>query len=108
MTVCKGAETSNWCHFEKDIYTAVIFYILKDHLGGISRNLESNILKNLGENCEKSTFHPKITHLSMEFGLVIGTIKKGIKSTIYMRIFIFDISFQEKVKNYFLFSVIFA
>ena len=59
--------------------TVVIFYILKDHLGWISRNLESNLLKNLGENCEKSTFHPKITHLSMEFGLVIGTIKRTLK-----------------------------
>ena len=29
----------------------------------------------------------------MEFGLVIGTIKKGIKSTIWMHILIFDISF---------------
>ena len=62
--------------------TAVIFYILKDYLGGISGNLESKLLKNLGENCEKSTFPPKITHLSMEFGIVIGTIKMGIKSTI--------------------------
>ena len=44
----------------------------------------------------------------MEFGLEIGAIKKGIKSTIQMHILIFDISFQEKVKNYFLFSVIFA
>ena len=44
----------------------------------------------------------------MEFRLVIGTIRKGIKSTIYMHILIFDISFQEKVKNYILFSVIFA
>ena len=44
----------------------------------------------------------------MEFGLVIGTIKKGIKSTILMHILIFNISFQEKVKNYFLFSVILA
>ena len=44
----------------------------------------------------------------MEFRLVIGTIKKGIKSTILMHILIFNISFQEKVKIYFLFSVIFA
>ena len=40
------------------------------------------MLQNLGENCEKSTFHPKITNLSMEFGLVIGTNRKGIKSFI--------------------------
>ena len=44
----------------------------------------------------------------MELELVIGTIRKGIKSTILMHILIFDIDFQEKVKNYFLFSVIFA
>ena len=62
--------------------SAVIFYIIKEHLGGISRNLESNLLKTLGENCEKSTFFPKFTHLSMELELVIGTIRKGIKSTI--------------------------
>ena len=55
---------------------------MKKHLGGISRNLESNVLKTLGENCEKSTFFQKITHLSMEFEFVIGTIWKGIKSTI--------------------------
>ena len=40
----------------------------------------------------------------MELKLVIGTIRKGIKSTILMHILIFDIGFQEKVKNYFLFS----
>ena len=74
----------------------------------MSRNLESNILENYAEYCEKSTFPQKITHLSMELGLVIGTIRKGIKSTILMHILIFDISFQEKVKNYFLYSVIFA
>ena len=39
-----------------------------------------------------------MAHLSMEFGLVIGTIKKGIKSTIWMHILIFNISFQEKLK----------
>ena len=89
-------------------YTAVIFWIIKEHLGGISRNLESNLLKTLDENCEKSTFPPKITHLSMELELVIGTIGKCIKNTIKMHILIFDIAFQEKVKNYFLFSVIFA
>ena len=33
--------------------TAVIFEIIKNHLGGMSRNLESNLLKILGENCEK-------------------------------------------------------
>ena len=44
----------------------------------------------------------------MELELVIGTIRKGIKSTIYMHILIFDIGCQEKVKNYFLFSAIFA
>ena len=44
----------------------------------------------------------------MELELEIGTIRKGIKSTIYMHILIFDIGFKEKVKNYFLFSVIFA
>ena len=44
----------------------------------------------------------------MELELVIGTIRKGIQSTIEMHILIFIISFQEKVKNYFLFSVIFA
>ena len=44
----------------------------------------------------------------MELELVVGTIRKGIKSTIYMHILIFIISFQEKVKNYFLFSVIFC
>ena len=44
----------------------------------------------------------------MEFELVIGTIGKRIKNTIKMHILIFDIGFQEKVKNYFLFSVIFA
>ena len=62
--------------------TALIFWIIKEHLGGINRNLESNLLKTLGENYEKSTFSPKITHLSMELELVIGTIRKGIKSTI--------------------------
>ena len=62
--------------------TAVIFWIIKEHLGGISRNLESNLLKTLSENYEKSTFFPKITHLSIELELVIGTIRKGIKSTI--------------------------
>ena len=62
--------------------TAVIFWIIKEHLGGISRNLESNLLKTLGENYEKSTFFPKMTHLLMELELVIGTIRKGIKSTI--------------------------
>ena len=87
--------------------TAVI-WIIKDNFGGISRNLESNLFKTLGENYEKSTFFPKITHLSMELELVIGTIRKGIKSTIEMHILIFDIAFQEKIKNYFLFTVIFA
>ena len=43
----------------------------------------------------------------MKLELVIGTIRKGIKSTIYMHILIFDIGFQEIVKNYFLFSAIF-
>ena len=62
--------------------TAVIFWIIKEHLGGISRNLESNLLKTSGENYEKSTFFPKIIHLSMELELVTGTIRKGIKSTI--------------------------
>ena len=47
-------------------------------------------------------------YLSMELELVIGTIRKGIKSTIKMHILIFDIGFQEKVKKYFLFSAIFA
>ena len=61
--------------------TAVIFWIIKEHLNGISRNLESNLLKTLGENYEKSTFFPEITHLSMELELEIGTIRKGIKST---------------------------
>ena len=44
----------------------------------------------------------------MALELVIGTIRKGIKSTIEMHILILIISFQEKVKNYFLFSVIFC
>ena len=44
----------------------------------------------------------------MELELVIGTIRKGIKSTILMHILIFDMDFQGKVKNYFLFSAIFA
>ena len=44
----------------------------------------------------------------MEFELVIDTIRKGIKNTTSMHILIFDISFKEEVKNYFLFSVIFA
>ena len=48
----------------------------------MSRNLESNLLKSLGENCEKSTFPPKITHLSMKLELVIGAIRKGNKITI--------------------------
>ena len=39
----------------------------------------------------------------MELKLVIGTIRKGIKSTIWMHRLIFDICFKEKVKNYFLF-----
>ena len=56
--------------------------LTEEHLGGISRNLESNLLKTLGENYEKSTFFPKMTHLLMELELVIGTIRKGIKSTI--------------------------
>ena len=34
----------------------------------------------------------------MELELVIGTIRKGIKSTIGMHILIFDIGFHEKVK----------
>ena len=37
----------------------------------------------------------------MELELVIGTIRKGIKSTIKMHILIFDIGFQEKVKKLF-------
>ena len=44
----------------------------------------------------------------MEFELEIGTIRKGIKSSILIHILIFDIGFQEKVKNYFLLSVIFV
>ena len=44
----------------------------------------------------------------MELELVVGTIRKGIKSTIEMHILIFDIGFKEKVKNYFLFSAIFV
>ena len=44
----------------------------------------------------------------MVLELVIGIIKKGIKIIIQMHTLIFDIGFQEKVKNYFLFSVIFA
>ena len=44
----------------------------------------------------------------MELELVFGTIRKDMKSTIQMHILIFDIGFQEKVRNYFLFSVIFA
>ena len=44
----------------------------------------------------------------MVLELVIGIIRKGIKSTNYMHTLISDIGFQEKVKNYFLFSVIFA
>ena len=39
----------------------------------------------------------------MELELVIGTIRKY-----YLNASIFDIGFQEKVKNYFLFSAIFA
>ena len=81
VTVCKGTETRKLVSFWR-ADTAVIFWIIKDHLGGISRNLESNLLKTLGENCEKSTFSPKFTHLSMELELEIGTIRKGIKSTI--------------------------
>ena len=34
------------------------------------------------QNSEKSHFSPKKNHLSMELELVIGTIRKGIKSTI--------------------------
>ena len=56
----------------------------------------------------KINFSPKNIHLSMELELVIGTIRKGVKSTIEMHILIFIMSFQEKVKNYFLFSVIFC
>ena len=48
----------------------------------MNRNLESNLLKTFGENYEKSTFPQKITHLSMELELVIGTIGKRIKNTI--------------------------
>ena len=44
----------------------------------------------------------------MELDLLIGIIRKGIKNTICLHILIFDIGFQEKVKNYFLFSAIFA
>ena len=44
----------------------------------------------------------------MVLELLIGIIGKGIKSTIKMHTLTFDIGFQEKVKNYFLFSVIFA
>ena len=44
----------------------------------------------------------------MELELVIGTIRKDINSTILMHILIFDIGFLEKIKNYFLFSAIFA
>ena len=43
-------------------------------------------------------------HLSMELELVIGTIKKVIKSTTSMHILIFDINFQEKVKIIFYFQ----
>ena len=56
--------------------------MIKEHLGEISRNLESNLFKTLGENYEKSTFFPKITHLAIKLELVIDTIRKGIKSTI--------------------------
>ena len=42
VTDCKGVETSNWCHF-----------------GEISRNLESNLLKNVCKYCAKSTFPKK-------------------------------------------------
>ena len=44
----------------------------------------------------------------MELELVIGTIRKGIKSTIWLHILIFDIGFQENINNYFLFSASFA
>ena len=49
----------------------------KCHEFDVSASLQSVTI-----NCEKSTFPQKITHLSMELGLVIGTIRKGIKSTI--------------------------
>ena len=65
-------------------------------------------LKTLGENYEKSTFFPRITHLSMELELVIGAIRKGIRGAIWMHILIFDVGFQEEVRGYFLFSVVFA
>ena len=81
MTVCKGAETRKLVSFWRTD-TAVIFLIITEHFGGISRNLDSNLLKTSGKNCEKSTFSPKLTHLSMELELVIGTIRKGIKGTI--------------------------
>ena len=44
---------------------------------------------------QKINFPPKITYLSMELELVIGTIRKGIKSTILMHILIFIICLQE-------------
>ena len=62
--------------------TAVIFWIIKDYLGWISRNLEPNILKNLGEKCEKSTFFPEKHPFFMELERLIDAIRKGIKSTI--------------------------
>ena len=45
----------------------------------------------------------------MELELAIGTVRNDIKSTtLYLNAtLMFDISFQEKVKNYFLFSMIF-
>ena len=56
----------------------------------------------------KIQLFPRNTHLSVELELVICTIRKGIKSTILMHKLIFVISFQERIKTYFLFSVIFA
>ena len=60
-------------------------------------NLESNLFKKKSrekkDKIVKNQLFPQYTHLSIKLELVIGTIWKGIKSTILMHILIFDISF---------------
>ena len=58
---------------------AVIFWIIQEHLGGISRNLESNLLKTLGENCEKSTFFLKSPTYRWNWNLLLVPLKRASK-----------------------------
>ena len=68
--------------------TAVLFQIIIDYLKGNGWNLESTLLKNYDENCEKKTTPPpKKKNQPLTLVDRIGTcnwyhIGKGIKSTI--------------------------